>query len=124
MTTEKKEKSPKQLAYEAQQADLALYEGRVQKMSHRQLLAELDRKSNIKYDGKGFSMHGNDFAELNCGRKKNNRAGVGNVEAVVARIILENTATAQVFEFDRKGNPVRWGRPDQKGFGTLSHYLR
>ena len=69
-------------------------------------------------------MHGNDFAELNAKRKRKSRAGAGNIVAIISKIVLENTKTAPVFEFDRKGNPARWGRKDQMGFGTLSHYLR
>jgi hypothetical protein len=117
MSTEKKEKSAKQLAYEAQQADLSLYEKRVEGMSHRALLAELKRKSNQGYEGKGFSMHGFDFADLNV-KKTRNRAGIGNAEAALCRIILENTKTSVQFE---KG---RYARKDQVGLGTLSHFLR
>lgn len=121
--TETKEKSPKQVAYEQQQEELALYERRVEKMSHRQLVSELNRGSNQGYVGKGFTMNGLDFSELNVGKKIRNRAGLTNGLATVLKTVLENTKTAPVFDFDKKGNPSRYARPDQIGPGALPHYL-
>lgn len=116
-----KEKSPKQVAYEAAQAELAVYEKRVESMSHRQLVAELKLRSNQGYDGKGFSMNGMDFSELNSGKKIRNRAGLNNALATVLSTVLENTETAPVFDFRA---PERRARRDQIGKGTLANYLR
>lgn len=122
--SEPKEKSAKQLAYEAQQADLAIYEKRMEKSTHRALVAELKRQSNKGYEGKGFVMNGVDFSELNQGRKVRNRASIASAEAAVLKIVLENTRTAPVFEFKRDGTPLRYAKKHQIGPGTLSHFLR
>lgn len=118
-----KEKSAKQIANEQAQADLALYEKKVEGMSHRQLVAELKKKANRGYEGKGFSMNGVDFSELNTGKKIRNRASLDNAFASVLQMILENTRTAPVFEFNQKGNPSRIARPDQIGDGKMLHYI-
>src|SRR5258708_618273 len=96
-----KEKSPKQIAHEQQQADLATFEKRIEGSSHRQLSADLRRLSNRGYEGKGFTMHGMDFNELNAGKKVRNRASLDNALASVLLTVLENTQTAPVFDFRR-----------------------
>ncbi len=122
--SEPKEKSQKQIDYEQRQADLAIYEKRMEKMSHRQLVKELGRRSNEGYSGKGFTMNGFDFSELNSARKSRNRAGEGNAWAAVLKVVLENTRGSSVLEFTKDGNPKRYARKDQIGAGTLTHFLR
>lgn len=122
------EKTEKQLAYEAEQARLALFEKGVEKMTHRQLVSELNRTSRRKHVGKGFSMHGFNFADLNVkkGRRSNGETTslLDNAEAALCKIVLENTKTSPVFTFKKDGTPDRIARKDQIGSGQISHYLR
>lgn len=123
------EKSAKQVIQEECAKELAAYGNAVEKMSHRQLSAELKRVANKGYDGKAFSMPaGMDFAELGAsGKSKKIRtcAGLDNALAVVLRVVLENTKTSPVFDFKKDGiTPKRTARKDQIGKGTMSFYLR
>jgi hypothetical protein len=120
-----KEKSEKQLAHEAKQAELAIFEKRVEKMSHRQLASELEKVADNKCGG-AFKMHGYDFADFNStGKKKaRNRAGLDNALAAVLKIVHENTKMSDVITFKADGTPDRFARKDQIGSGRVSHFLR
>lgn len=92
----------------------------VEKLSYRQLQAELKRESNRSYPGESaFVMGGVNFGDS----KKRNNAGLSNAFTTVLAVVHENTETAKVFEFHANGNPKRFARKDQIGPGKMKHYI-
>jgi hypothetical protein len=88
----------------------------VDKMSHRQLVAELELAADQQYKGsKGFVLNGVDFGDY-ADRKSKNRASISNAEAIVSLIVLNNTEITAVKFKD--GKP----RKDQFGPGKLNAY--
>jgi hypothetical protein len=102
-------------AAKKREADFVAFSKSVPQMSHKQLTADLRRRSNQAYgpiNGKAGIINGVDFSDV----KKRSRAGLDNIEAIVNLIVLENTKIAERLD----NGQLR--RKDQLGFGKLNSY--
>ena len=91
MSEEKKvvEKTAQELTREKAAADFLAFEKSVPKMSHRQLLKDLRRRSRARRAGKDFCMNAPKGVPL----ENTNCAGLDNAFAAILGVVLENTHT-------------------------------
>jgi hypothetical protein len=82
---------------EKERQRVELYGKSVEKMSHRQLSAELRKTIRREHTGKPPQP----------------QAGLTIALASILSIVFDNTKTTPVFETDKKGRPTRTARPDQ-----------
>lgn len=97
MSEEKKavEKTAQELAATKRNEEFQAFEKSVPKMSHRQMLKDLRRRSRARRAGKDFCMNapkGMPLENTNC-------AGLDNAFAAILGVVLENTHTQEPRKF-------------------------